>query len=292
MLDTRQTNLVNMTLRAGILGCLLSSSAMHAAGCRKDEILVAMDAKNLYCLSTADYKNSHGPEFAAQYCSTKKTIAADQSAIRNLNFAADVDRYEMFGDVALDQQAELKNKVMMAMVGQALSATGSLAQSAKSLNPYNVNNAARLLEEKGFANTQLIAALRAIAAVKGKPEMAAAYQQFASMAQTGLNGYSTGRGIAKDPSTAQLQFLAGALKTMQGNYELGLVITGAEFAESVAYLCYVGAQVDDLTQVTDDKLARLTALGSRLKAHVHDLAAAQQAWQAETGVSIAPLCQR
>lgn len=286
--------LIKMVIRGGVLGTLLLPTGLSAVsqGCKKGEILVAEDAHNYYCLVSEDYNQTRGPQLAAQYCSAKKVIGADQSALHNLNFANDADRYELYTDVAKSQQAELKNRVMMALVSQALVASDALAQSAKSLNPYNVNNAAKLLEEKGFGNAQLISALRAVAAVRGKPEMAAAYSRFVQTAQMTLNGYGTGSGVEKDPATAQLQLLAGALKTVQGNYELGLVITTAQFGESLAYLYYVGGQIDDLANATDDKLGRVAALGSRLKGHVEDMVAARQAWQAETGVPSAPSCRR
>ena len=58
------------------------------------------------------------------------------------------------------------------MFDQSLSAVGKLADSAKSLNPWNVNKAVKLLEDKGFANAQLVRALRKVAGVRGKPQMA------------------------------------------------------------------------------------------------------------------------
>jgi hypothetical protein len=273
---------------------ILAGSAIKATaqGCEAGEILVAEDAKNWYCLEAKSYENSQGQKLATQYCSTKKIVAADQNAIRNLGFAVDAERYEAFGKVAEEQQRDLKRKAFEALFDQGLDATGKLMDSAKSLNPWNVNKAVKLLEDKGLGNPELISALREISRVKGKPAMAEAYHHFEQLAKAAVKGYNTGQRMADDPNSAQLQLLVGALKTMQGNYELGLIVTGAEFGESMAYLSYISGQVDDLSQQTDDKLARLGPLGTRLKDHVNDLAHARKAWQDETDIPIPPRCER
>ena len=280
-------------LQSTLLVVFCLQAVLRAAeGCKAGEILVAEDQKNWYCLETKSYKKSLGPKLATQYCGTKIKLAADQSAIRDLGFAVDVERNEMFGKVAEQQQAELKRRIFTAMFDQGLAGTGKLLDSAKSLNPWNINKAAQLLEEKGLGNAELIAALREVARVRGKPEMVEAYHHFAELAKTAVEGYSTGRGMAEETDTAKLQLLAGALKTMQGNYELGLVISGLEFGESIAYLSYVSGQVNDLAQETDDKLAKLAHLGQRLKSDVNDLARYRQSWQAETDIPLPPLCGR
>lgn len=289
-----RNDLVTMAVKAGLIGSLLLPVAVRAAteGCEPNEILVAEDENNWYCKDATAYRNGRGPELAANYCSTKLKVDADQGAIRNLGFDIDAGRFEMYRDVATEEQAELKNKVMMEMVGQSLKVVGNLADQAKPLNPWNVNKSAKMLEDNGFGNPALIAALRKIAQVRGKPALAAAYANFEKLAESGLEGYSTGRGIAKDPGTWKLQLLAGALKVMQGNEAAGLVITGAEFSESLAYLYYVGGQVDDLNRVTDDKLARLAGLGKRLKDDVDAKVSAKQAWQSEMNIPVAPSCAK
>ncbi len=289
-----RTDLVTLTIKAGLVGSLLLPATMRAAtdGCKPNEILVAEDENNWYCKDAKAYQNTRGPRLATEYCSTKLKVDADQSAIRNLGFDIDAERFETYRQVAKDEQAELKNKVMMEMVGQGLKVVGNLAEQARPLNPWNVNKSAKMLEDNGFGNPELIAALRKIALVRGKPAMAAAYAKFEKLAESGLEGYSTGRGMAKDPGTWKLQLLAGALKVMQGNQAAGLVITGAEFSESLAYLYYVGGQVDDLNQITDDKLANLAGLGERLKDDVDDMVSAKQAWQSEMDIPVAPSCAK
>ncbi len=291
--EQMRSALATMPVKAALFTVFILLAAMKAtAGCNAGEILVAEDEKNWYCLDIKSYESTQGPKLASQYCGAKKKVAADQNAIRNLGWSVDTERYELFGKVADDQEAELKRRVFTAMFDQSLTATGTLLDSGKSLNPWNVNKAAKLLEKKGFGNAQLIAALRQIARVRGKPAMAEAYHHFEELAKSAVEGYNTGGGMARDPDTAQLQLLAGALKTMQGNYEFGLLITGLEFGESIAYLSYVSGQVNDLTQQTDDKLAKLVPLGARLKGHINDLVQTNQAWQAETGVPMAPRCEQ
>ena len=62
--------------------------------------------------------------------------------------------------------------------------------------------------------------------------------------------------------------------------------------ESLAYLCYLGGKVDELAQITDDKIHRLTELTKRLKGHVAEMAEAKAVWQKETGhKGAAPICR-
>ena len=283
-----------MAVITGLIGSLLFPAVLRAQdnGCKPNEILVAEDENNWYCKDVAAYQKTRGPELVGEYCSAKLKVGADQSAIRNLGFAVDTERFEMYRAVATDQRSELKNKVMMEMVGNSLKVVGNLADSARPLNPWSVNKSVKMLEDNGFGNPALIAALRNIALVRGKPAMAAAYAKFEKLAESGLEGYSTGRGVKKDPGTWKLQLLAGALKVMQGNEAAGLVITGAEFSESLAYLYYVGGQVDALDQITDDKLANLARLGERLKDDVDDMVSAKQSWQSEMDVPVAPSCAK
>lgn len=275
-----------------VMFLLVGAIRAAAQGCQAGEILVAEDQKNWYCLDAKSYESSQAQKLASQYCLTKKKVAADQDAIRNLGLAIDAERYEAFGKVAEEQQRELKRRLFEAMFDQGLDATGKVLDSAKSLNPWNVNKAAKVLEEKGFGNPQLIAALRDVARVRGKPAMAEAYHHFAEMAKAAVKSYNTGQRIADDPNSSQLQLLVGALKTMQGNYELGLLVTGVEFGESMAYLLYLSGQVDDLSHQTDDKLSRLGPLGERLKSNVDELVRQKQAWQDETDIPLPPVCGR
>jgi hypothetical protein len=241
-------------------------------------------------MNRVEYEGSQAQKLASHFCLTKQALAADQNAIRHLGFAGDTERFEMFAKVAQDQKAELKHKVFDALLDQGLEATGLALDTARSLNPWNVNKAADTLKAKGFGDARVIAALRHIARQKGKPAIAAAYHDFSEAAKSAKEGWSTGSGMTKDPEYADLQLLVGALKIMQGNYELGLAVTTAELGESLAYLTYVSGQVSDLTRLSDDKLSRLTTLTERLRGHVNDMKKTKQDWQKSIGNAGEPTC--
>ena len=260
------------------------------AACDPGDTLIAENADNIWCRRDSDYRGSAAEKSAGKVCLAKNIVKADQNAIRQLGFATDTERFEMFEKVSADQRKALVRKVAGALIDNGLDAVGKIADSAKSLNPWNVNRAVKMLEGRWYGNPLLVKALRKVARVKGKPEKAAAYEEFARLAKSFREGYQTGQKMREEPDTAQLQLLAGVLKTLQGNYELGLVVTGAEFGESLAYLGYVGGQVDALARASDGKLAKLPALTRRLKTHVDDLVDARQNWRRETGIPVDPIC--
>jgi hypothetical protein len=279
-----------VSLVAMLYACIVPG--LVAAQCPAGEVLVAEDENNWYCRAAGSYRGSRGEQLAGDYCKAKSLVAADQNAIRQLGFSAVSERFEMFQQVAEDQRAELKNKVIGALFDQGLDATDKLFEKSKSLNPWNVNNALSMLEKKHFGNAQVMAALRRIAAARGKPEMAASYHEFAEAAKHAAESYRTAEGVAKEPGTAQLQLLLGALKTLQGNYEAGLVVTALEFGESMAYLGYVTGQVNSLAAETDEELMKLNDISARLRARVSRLSAAKLAWQKEMDIPVAPRCDR
>ena len=108
------------------------------------------------------------------------------------------------------------------------------------------------------------------------PAMAAAYKDLVDLVQSAKEGYDTGKDMAKEPENATLRLLLGVLKVAQGNPELGIAVTAADFGESFAYLGYMSVKVGDLTQVTDDKLVLLKSRIERLKNDVVSLRKAKQ----------------
>ncbi|OGA72354.1 MAG: hypothetical protein A3G27_07545 [Betaproteobacteria bacterium RIFCSPLOWO2_12_FULL_66_14] len=250
------------------------------------------DSDNYYCRNKARYEGSDAQFAGTHFCIAKRTLAADQKAIRAMGFAIDTERFEMFGNVAREQKAELEQKLFDALLDGGLEATGMMVNSAASLNPWNVNNAVNMLRSKGFGNQTVIAALRRVAAQKNKAAMATAYHQFVEVAKAAKEGWSTGSAIASDPRNAELRLLLGALKVMQGNPELGLVVTGAEVGESLAYLVYLNGRVGELSSMTDEKLSRLSTLGKRLKDHVDAMRTSRTAWRQAMGINSGdPTCR-
>jgi hypothetical protein len=271
---------------------LLCAGCMTAdAQCKPGDILIGEDADNYYCKERAKYEGSEEQRFARTFCNSNRQVAAHQGAIRELGFRTDAERFELYANVARAQKAELQHKLFDALLDQGLDATEQIFRRAKSLNPWNVNNAVNALRDKGYANPLVIAALRRIAAQKDKPAMFAAYKDFVDDVNAIREGWSTGSDMAEDPKNAELLLLLGALKIMQGNPELGLAITAADVGENLVYLAYLSAQVSDLARLSDDKLANLATLAKRLKDHVTAASQAKAAWRRSTGYRNAtPTC--
>jgi hypothetical protein len=228
----------------------------------------------------------------ALFCTAKLRVAADERAIQQLNLSNDVRSFEMYADVSAAQKAKLQKKVADALLSQAMAASTMASMSAKSLNPYNVNNTIKQLRANGLDNDAIFAGLRKIAATKDKPAMAAAYKELVNDVRNAKQGYDTGKAVAEDEQNARLQLLLGVLKVAQGNPTLGLVITATGFGESLAYLGYVSAEVDDLTRVTEHKLLLLNDYVTRLKQDVHALKAARRDLATVNGIHDEPGCHR
>jgi hypothetical protein len=253
--------------------------------------LIGEDVQRYYCLAESRYHNSPAMHLAEQYCKERKIVAADHNAISQLGFNLDAQRLEEYGAVAREQKDEMADKVVSALLDQSLDAAEAGLGSAKSLNPWNVNQAVKMLEEKGFAHPAIVAALRRVAQQRYKPEMFEAYKHFIDLAKAAREGWKTGEAAEKDPKNSNALLLLAALKTVQKNPEMGLIITGAEFTESMAYLYYLSGQIPDIAQSTDEKLARLPALSQRLHSHARELAETRRAWREQTSYSGAtPVC--
>jgi hypothetical protein len=109
--------------------------------------------------------------------------------------------------------------------------------------------------------------LRKIAATKDKPAIARAYKELIDGVQKWKEVNDTKKDMEDDPKNADLRLTLGVLK-IAGGAELGLFITAADFGESFRYLYYTSSSVDDLMEITDDKLALLKNRIDRLKTDV------------------------
>jgi len=273
-----------------LLWFLLSAGTARAQA-RPGEVLIGEDDDNRYYMRIDQYQGSLTEKLAIEFCRTRKIVAADQRAISELGFALDAERLDAFAKMSREQKRELEHTLFDTLLGSSLDAADPLLDRAKSLNPYNVNRAINMLKNKHADNIFLVAALRRIARQKDKPAIVAAYQHFRDVVGRAKEGWQTGSDAAKDPDNANLHLLVGALKTMQGSSELGLAISGAEAGESLAYLAYGSNKVNELARVSDEKLAHLADLSTRLKRHVDDMAASKRAWQKATGHTVAtPIC--
>lgn len=230
-----------------------------------------------------------GIEARQQFCKAADLIRADQAGLRGLDFNADSEQFERFAKVSRDQKAAVEKKVFDALLDQALDASKEGAEAASKLNPWSVNKPIAQLKAAGFGNAKVAAALRRIALVQGKPAKAEAYKLFVDTVKGAKEGHDTDEDMAKEPDTAQLRFLLGALKIAQRNPELGLVVTTAEFAENFAYLGFLPGGIEAQARLTDEKLLNANRLAAQLRLHVAAKQHARADWQ-KAGNSGDPDC--
>jgi hypothetical protein len=225
-----------------------------------------------------------------KFCAAKLKVSADERAIQQMNFGNDERSFEMFENVSKAQKTKFEGKALGALLDQGIEATKIAANSARSLNPWNVNTKINELRAMGLNNDMIFTGLRKLAATEDKPAMAEAYKDLVGLVQSAKEGYDTGKDMAKEPQNATLRLLLGVLKVAQGNPELGIAVTAADFGESFAYLGYMSVEVGDLAQVTDDKLVLLKSRIERLKADVVSLKAAKQDWTTTNAEQGEPDC--
>ena len=252
------------------------------AQCSEGDVLIGEDDEKYICWKRSAYEGSPAQRYGTRYCRQRQLVSADQDAARRLNIALDAERFETFADAARDQKASIEQQLFGALLDQGLQATQLAVNSARSLNPWNVNRAADMLTAKGFGHPRIISALRRVARARDKPAMAAAYARLTEEIDAAREGWSTGVDMAADPTNAKLRLIVGALKVMQGNPQLGLAVTGAEVGESLVYLVYLSGQVNDLALSSDDRLAQLARLSTRLRAHVDTMSTAKRSWRRTT----------
>ena len=207
-----------------------------------------------------------------------------------MNFGSDARSFEMFAGVSEAQKAKFEEKISGALLDQALEATTLAAKSASSLNPWNVNSTINKLRANGLNSDMIFAGLRKIAATKDKPAMARAYKELVEHLKTLKEAHDNMKDAVEELKNGDPQLLLGVLKVAQGNPELGLAVTALDFGESFAYPGYVSTQVDDLTQVTDDKLTLLQGRIDRLKKDVDALNKAKRDWTTKSEKSGGPDC--
>ena len=112
-----------------------------------------------------------------RFCVAKLKVSADERAIQQMNFSNDERSFEMFENVSQAQKTKFEEKVLDALLDQGIEATKMAANSAKSLNPWNVNTKIGELRAIGLNNDAIFTGLRKLAATKDKPAMAEAYKE-------------------------------------------------------------------------------------------------------------------
>lgn len=231
------------------------------------------------------------PALARSICSAKRRIAADQQAIRLMNFDADTESFEKFEWIAREQKAELTNKLLSAALDQGIDAASKLPKKLMTLNMNNVHKEIKKLESIGLnKNQRVIDAMYEIAQSIDERKKIKAYNRLLKEVKTAKEIYSTGTGIAKDPDNAGLRFLLGALQIAQRNPVLGLWVTAADVSENFAYFVYLTGQVGDLSKLTDDKMKALNERIVQMKKDMTAFKTAKQKWQA-SGMTGEPDCK-
>jgi hypothetical protein len=289
----KKSSLSSRRRRLFVLTTLWIGLATAGAQCNPGDILVGEDADSYYCMEKAKYEGSAAQQKALTFCHAKQQVAADQAAIKTLGFATDAERFELYTGVATAQKTQFQHRILSALFDQGLNATQLAVDSASSLNPVNVNQAVETLEKNRFDYATVVSALKYLANQSGKPAKAAAYRAFTQKLKGAKEAWETQPEMSSDAKNANLRLTVGALKIMQGNPSLGLVITGFKFGENIAYLLYLTGRVDDLSTESDARLARLDELTDRLQDHVAAMTDAKTAWRQSTGYkSAAPTCAR
>ena len=233
--------------------------------------------------SVGSTETNHHPDKAvleSEYCSAQRRVAADQAAIQALGFQSDARQFAEWEGLGEQKRAEFENIALGALFDNSLNAAQDKIDAAKSLNPYNVNTTIKNLRAAGINSEALFDSLRKIAALKGKPQVAPYIHTFLEGIKAEKEAADAQRDVARDPANAKLRVLLGALKVAQGNPELGLVVTGAEFGLNLGYAYYLDKKIDQLTALTDDQLRRLNSLSTRLKRDVARQNQAKSEWSA------------
>ncbi len=213
-----------------------------------------------------------------QFCKAADFIRKDQEGLRALDFKTDSEQFERYAEASREQKAAVQKKVIDGLLDQSLEVAQKGVEAAKSLNPVSVNDAIGKLKAAGFTNKRLLGAMRKVASTQGKPAMAESYKFFVDTAKSSKEAYDTDADMAKEPDSAQLRFLLGALKIMQKNPELGVVVMTAEFGESAAYLGFLNSAVAEQADLTDDKLYNESRLATQLRQHVAAKKQARADW--------------
>ena len=282
MHQRRKIHAVSWVVLASV--CIGMNPTVVRAQCNSD-ILVGEDSERYYCMSRGKYVGSAAEADAKAYFEAKLKIGALQAAIRNLGFNVDAERFEMYAMVSDAQRKELKQKLLNLLMDSALDGSVGIVNQGKSLNPWNVNNAILKLEAYGMDVEPFVAALRAVARTKNKPEMGRLYGVFIDGVKAAKEGWQTGAEMDKNPDSKLELVLLGTLKTIQSNPDLGAIVTAADFTENYCYLGYLSGQIDDLGHATDVKLRQLPELSKALKHRVDDMQNARSRWRQETGFS-------
>lgn len=223
--------------------------------------------------------NRSDSALTSQICATRDLIAADQKAIAALNFALTAGDFEEIGKLTEDRKVALQDEAVGAMFGAVLdeASTRAVLKTA-SLNPFNAQKYIGELNGLGVKSRSLNDAIRNIALVKGKPQLADAFNKFVGVAKSTYDGYEL-----KDKDAARAVAVAsiGIVGTLRDQSELGALATETNLLIALYYAGQMQSGIDQLNSMTNTKLLTLTELAKRLQTHVGQLNELKQNWAAQ-----------
>jgi hypothetical protein len=203
-----------------------------------------------------------------------------------LNFALTASDFEDINNLTQDRKDALEDEAVGAMFGAALDEASSRAVlKTASLNPFNAQKYIGQLKSVGIQIGPLNNAIRNIALVKDKRQLAEAFNEFAGVAESSYEGYKL-----KDKDLARAVAVAsiGIVGSLRNQPELGALATETDLLIALYYAGQMESGIDQLNSMTDAKLLKLTELTKRLQQHVGDLNELKGNWTAQFPGSVLP----
>jgi uncharacterized coiled-coil protein SlyX/rRNA processing protein Gar1 len=220
--------------------------------------------------------NPSDSRLASQICASRNLIKRDQDAIKALNFGVTAKDFEEIAKLTQERKDELQEEAVDAMLGAVLDETSERAiMATTSVNPFNAQKYIGQLKRIGVQSGPLNDAIRNMAHVKDKHELAEAFNTFTGAAKSVYEGYEVkDKGTAKALAATSIG-MVGALRNQP---ELGAIAAETNLLIALAYSGQLESQIEQLNSMTNEKLQTLDRLTKRLKNHVDRLHALKDTW--------------
>lgn len=270
-------------LRGLVVAAVLAFPGVAVAQCGPDEVFIGEDAIAWYCMKKSDYEGSRTQKLQEVYCQAEVKAKSERAAIKQLGLDADTDRFEMFAKLGEDQKKKITHAALSLVIDASLASASAAADSAKSLNPYNVNRAVAALERRGVAYEPFVKSLRAVAAQKDKPEKARKFKEFVEIVEKAKLGREEKAKAKEEPDDGFWHGLIAGIGIAGDTRLVAATVSVGDTIESLSYLWYASGQEEELRKSNDAKLAQLATLTKRLRDDVDSMKNAKFEWQIETG---------
>ena len=217
---------------------------------------------------------------------SRTSIDLDMGAIQNLRLSTRAEDIEEWTKLSEESQAELKGKALDALISNGIDAAKAATKPIASLNPWSANKKISELHAVGINIAPLDKAIRAVASVKGKPEMADAIRDLLDAIADARDEYSkeqdsTEAKTEQDLLNVQLNTVGSLLTDYLENPELKILfseidVTTAAIYNNVTHRIAAG-RIDQLTSLTEQELSSLKFIDLLLQRHVKILNMARDA---------------